>query len=51
MGLIARLFADRRGATSIEYAAIASLVSVIAIGAIAAVGTSVGSLFGTVPSF
>ena len=39
------------GATSIEYAAIASLISVVAISAISAIGTTVQSLFSTVPSF
>lgn len=39
------------GATSIEYAAIASLISIVAITAMSAIGTSVGGLFGMVPAF
>ena len=39
------------GATSIEYAAVASLISIVAITAMSAIGTSVGGLLGMVPSF
>jgi|KBSSwiStaDraftv2_1062776.scaffolds.fasta_scaffold881168_2 Flp pilus assembly pilin Flp len=39
------------GATSIEYAAIASLISIVAITAMSAIGTSVGGLFAMVPNF
>ena len=39
------------GATSIEYAAIASLISIVAITAMSAIGTSVGGLFAMVPAF
>jgi Flp pilus assembly pilin Flp len=39
------------GATSIEYAAIASLISIVAITAMDAIGASVGGLFGMVPAF
>lgn len=45
------LLTDVRGATAIEYAAIASLVSIAAIGAMAALGTSIASLWGTIPGF
>lgn len=45
------IFADQSGATSVEYAAIASLISVVAIGAFVAVGTGVVSLFETIPGF
>jgi len=51
MTMIRSLFSDCRGATSVEYAAIASLISVAAIGAFAAVGTGVLTLFETVPAF
>jgi Flp pilus assembly pilin Flp len=39
------------GATSIEYAAIASLISIVAITAMSAIGISVGGLLGMVPAF
>jgi len=39
------------GATSIEYAAIASLISIVAITAMSAIGASVGGLFAMVPAF
>jgi len=51
MQSIFKLIRDENGATSIEYAAIASLVSVAAIGAIALIGASVQGLFATVPGF
>ncbi|HEX2804102.1 MAG TPA: Flp family type IVb pilin [Sphingomicrobium sp.] len=46
-----KLLRDNAGATSIEYAAVASLISVVAISAFASVGNSVLALFATVPSF
>ena len=51
MNRLHSLLRDAAGATSIEYAAIASLISVVAITAIASVGTSVSALFSTVPGF
>jgi Flp pilus assembly pilin Flp len=48
---ILKLIADKRGATSIEYAAIASLISVVAIGAITAIGASVNQLWTSIPAF
>ncbi len=51
MNGIHSLLRDAAGATSIEYAAIASLISVVAISAIGSVGSSVGALFSTVPAF
>lgn len=48
---VRKLIRDSRGTTTIEYAAIASLISVVAIGAIAAIGLGVNGLFATVPSF
>lgn len=51
MDRIAVLISDARGATSVEYAAIASLISIVAIGAMLSVGTSVTGLFMSVPSF
>ena len=51
MARILKLVADSRGATSIEYAAIASLISVVAIGAIAVIGMSVESLWISIPAF
>jgi pilus assembly protein Flp/PilA len=51
MNRIHSLLRDAAGATSIEYAAIASLISVVAIGAISAIGTSVDALFSAIPGF
>lgn len=51
MTRILKLVADTSGATSIEYAAIASLISVVAIGAIAAIGVSVDGLWTSIPGF
>ncbi len=51
MKRLAALPANDRGATSIEYAAIASLVSIVAIGAMAAIGAGVSALFSSVPAF
>lgn len=51
MARIARVANDERGATTIEYAAIASLISIVAIAAINSIGASVGRFFGMVPSF
>lgn len=45
------LLRDKAGVTSIEYAAIASLISIVAIGTISTIGNTVSSLFGSVPSF
>lgn len=50
MKRIARLLADESGATSIEYAAIASLISIVAIGAFVAVGSTVDTMFGSIVS-
>ena len=41
-------FKDESGATAIEYGLIAALVSVAAIGALEAMGTSLIQIFGTV---
>ena len=43
-----KLFADESGATAIEYGLIAALVSVAAIGALSAMGTSLEGIFTTV---
>ncbi|HEU5481830.1 MAG TPA: Flp family type IVb pilin [Sphingomicrobium sp.] len=51
MTRIAKLIRNESGATSIEYAAIASLISIVAIGAMTAIGVGVTGLFATVPSF
>ena len=40
--------ADQRGATAIEYALIAGLVSIIIVGAVTNVGSAVNSLFARV---
>ena len=41
---------DEDGATAIEYGLIAALVSVAAIGALTAMGSSLGTMFNTVSS-
>jgi pilus assembly protein Flp/PilA len=51
MDRIAKLISNERGATAVEYAAIASLISIAAITAMGALGLSVTSLFLKVPSF
>ena len=51
MSRIRYLLRCTAGATSIEYAAVASLMSIVAITAMSAIGTSVGGLFGMVPAF
>jgi len=47
-GNLKSLLKDESGATAIEYGLIAALVSVAAIGALTAMGTSLDSLFNTV---
>ena len=44
--LIRKLRSDKKGATAIEYGLIAALISVAAIVAMTALGTSLKSLFG-----
>ena len=51
MKRLSKLLAADRGATSIEYAAIASLISIVAISSIGAIGTTVAGLISSVPSF
>lgn len=46
-----RIIRHTRGATTIEYAAIASLISIVAIGAFVSLGLGVNGLFASVPSF
>ncbi len=43
--LFSRFAADQSGATAIEYGLIAGLISVVIIGAVTAVGTSLSSRF------
>ena len=38
-------FGDERGATAIEYAMIAGLVSIVIVGAVSAIGTRLSSKF------
>ena len=47
---IVRLFKDESGATAIEYGLIAALISVAAIAAMSALGTSLSTLFTSVSS-
>ena len=41
----ARLLADERGATAIEYALLASLLAILAIGGLRALGAGTGGLY------
>ena len=47
-GNLKNLLKDESGATAIEYGLIAALVSVAAIGALTAMGSSLNTMFGTV---
>lgn len=46
-----RISSDDAGATSIEYAAIASLISIIAVATISAIGETVAGFFAAVQHF
>jgi pilus assembly protein Flp/PilA len=46
--LLKRFLADNGGATAIEYAMIASLISVLIVTAVTTIGTSLSSIFTTV---
>jgi pilus assembly protein Flp/PilA len=48
MKSIARFFANEDGATAIEYALIASLIALVIITTVTAVGTSLSSTFNSV---
>lgn len=48
MTLLGRFLRDERGATAIEYALIASLISVVAVAAFRTTGTNVNTLMTTV---
>ncbi len=48
MSKFCRLWAERRGATAIEYALIATLIAVIIVGALTLVGSEVGNNFNEV---
>ena len=51
MNPILKLIGNEHGTTTSEYGAIASLISIIAIGAFVAIGGNVTTLFASVPSF
>ncbi|CAN7149749.1 Flp family type IVb pilin [Devosia sp. LjRoot3] len=48
MNIFARFAQDESGATAIEYGLIAALISVVIIGAVAALGGSLTSVFGEI---
>lgn len=48
MKTIRNLFADKKGATAIEYGLIAALIAVAAIGAMTSLGSKLGSTFNNV---
>ncbi len=45
---IGRFFCEEDGVTAIEYALIASLIALVIVGAVTAIGTSLNSTFGQV---
>ena len=47
---IRKIFADRKGATAIEYGLIAALIAVAAITAMTSLGSSLGTTFNNVSS-
>ena len=48
MAGLLRLFPCRRGATAIEYALVASLISIAAIGAMSGLGDQIDTIFNNV---
>lgn len=48
MKQIAKLLANECGASAVEYAAVASLISIAAIGAIVTIGGTVATMFGDI---
>ena len=48
MNIFARFAQDESGATAIEYGLIAALISVVIIGAVSALGGSLGGVFGEI---
>lgn len=48
MNIFARFAQDESGATAIEYGLIAALISVVIIGAVAALGGSLTNVFGEI---
>ncbi len=48
MGMLRKLSGDRRGATAIEYALVAALIAIAAMGGYMAVGSSVQNEFNAV---
>lgn len=48
---MAKLTRNERGATSIEYAAVASLISIVAVAAFGSIANAVAALFASVPAF
>ena len=48
--VLRRFLADQRGATSLEYAIIASGISIVIVGTVASIGSSVLNMFSTVAS-
>ena len=48
MNLISRFVRDESGATAIEYGLIASLIALVIIGGVTAVGTNLSGAFNTI---
>lgn len=48
MKFIKKLFANKKGATAIEYGLIAALISIAAVGAMSALGSDLSNTFGKV---
>ena len=45
MKLIRKMFADKKGATAIEYGLIAALIAVAAVGSMSGLGTQINKTF------
>ena len=45
MMMIRKMFADKKGATAIEYGLIAALIAVAAVGAMSGLGTQISKTF------
>ncbi len=48
MNFVRKIFADKKGATAIEYGLIAALIAIAAIGAMTSLGENLGTTFNEV---
>ena len=49
MKMIRKMFADKKGATAIEYGLIAALIAVAAVGAMSNMGSQISKTFNNTP--